>query len=87
MFAWPALDPKVTAEVILILAQRLSRRGDRAPKVGFDGRELLPDGRAPPQTFVPKVVGKKPGIPVQLRAGREMTWLRTGREYVRSGGN
>jgi hypothetical protein len=58
MFAWRALDPKVTAEVILILAQRLSRGGDAAPKVGFDGRGLSPDGRAPPRTFVPKIVGE-----------------------------
>jgi hypothetical protein len=56
MFAWRALDPKTTAEVILILAQRLSRRGNRPPKVGFNGRGLSPDGRAPPRTFVPKVL-------------------------------
>jgi hypothetical protein len=52
MFAWRSLDPKVTAEVIRILAQRLSRARNRAPKK--DGK------RVPPWTSVRKVSDELP---------------------------
>jgi hypothetical protein len=58
MFAWRTLDPKDTAEVILILVQRLSRRGNRPPKVGFDGRGLALDRWDQARTFVRKVVSE-----------------------------
>ena len=32
MFAWRSLDPKMAAQVILILAQRFSREAPRPPK-------------------------------------------------------
>jgi len=43
MFAWRCLDPKVTAEVILILTRRLSLPEDRAPKDALYVRGVSPD--------------------------------------------
>jgi hypothetical protein len=63
MFAWRRLDPKVTAEVILILARRLSLRGDRVPEDSFYERALSHDKRAPRQA-VAEAVGE--GVPVRL---------------------